>query len=175
MKTRIILASLFLGFFVFISGLSYSQNDQTLNSKCSCSECKCPDCNGTCTDGKCSGGECKMECKGNHSCKDKMGNAGGDSTVSGLTCPVSNESIGEGQGVKFDYAGKTYTFCCEGCVGKFKKEPMNYIKEEVNCPVMGEPAAKDVYVMHNDTKYYFCCKMCIAKFEKDPEKYLKKN
>jgi Cu+-exporting ATPase len=116
-----------------------------------------------------------MECKGNHSCKDMTGNAGGDSTISGLTCPVSGEPIGEGQGVKFDYMSKTYTFCCEGCVGKFKKEPMSYIKEEVTCPVTGEPAAKDVFAMQDGTKYYFCCKMCISKFEKDPEKYLKKN
>ena len=74
--------------------------------------------------------------------------------MSGLTCPVSNESIGEGQGVKLDYYGKTYTFCCEGCVAKFKKEPINYIKEEMTCPVMGETVTKDVLVMHNDNKYY---------------------
>ena len=94
--------------------------------------------------------------------------------MSGLTCPVSNESIGEGQGVKLDYYGKTYTFCCEGCVAKFKKEPINYIKEEMTCPVMGETVTKDVFVMHNDTKYYLCCKSCLSKFEKDPEKYINK-
>lgn len=150
MKTRIFLVSSFLILFVFAAGNSLSQDK-------GCCENKTSTC---CVE--------KSDC-----CTDALGSAGGDSTVSGLICPVSGEAIGEGQGVKFDYYGKTYTFCCEGCETKFKKEPFSYLKEEINCPVMGEPIVKDVFVMHNGTKYYLCCKSCLKKFENDPEKYLK--
>jgi YHS domain-containing protein len=51
---------------------------------------------------------------------------------------------------------------------------MNYIKEELKCPVMGEAASKDVNTVVDGVKYYFCCAGCIKKFEKNPEKYLNK-
>ncbi len=161
MKSKFIVTSIFIALFVLITSSSFSQEKECCKDKSS----------SHCGDMKSSDDTKNMEGK----CCDKSGNAGGDSTVlTGLTCPVSNEAIGEGQGVKFDYYGKTYTFCCEGCEKKFKKEPMNYIKEELTCPVMGEKIeSKDVFVMHNGTKYYFCCKPCIKKFENDPEKYMK--
>lgn len=150
MKTKILLTSVFLMFFALITNSINSQE-----SSC-------------CTDESASCCVQKSDC-----CNDAVGNAGGDTSIAGLTCPVSGETIAEGQGVKFDYYGKTYTFCCDGCVAKFKKEPFDYLKEEVNCPVMGEPIVKDVFVIHNDTKYYLCCKSCLKKFENDPEKYIK--
>jgi YHS domain-containing protein len=149
MKTGIFLVSGFLMFFALVTNTSNSQDK-------GCCENKTSSC-----------------CVEKSDCCTKDGNAGGDSTVSGLTCPVSGEAIGEGQGVKFEYYGKTYTFCCEGCEAKFRKEPFSYLKEEINCPVMGEPIVKDVFVMHNGTKYYLCCKSCLKKFENDPEKYIK--
>ncbi len=90
------------------------------------------------------------------------------------TCPVSGEPIEEGKGKEFSYLGTKYTFCCENCIGKFKAEPMNYIKTELTCPVMGDAASKDFSVQHNGTKYYFCCESCQGKFEKNPDKYLNK-
>ena len=42
------------------------------------------------------------------------------------------------------------------------------------CPVMNEPAKKNVSTVYEGTKYYFCCKMCIKDFEADANKYLKK-
>jgi len=151
MKTKIFLASLFLGMFALLTSGSYSQDK---------------DC--------CDKQEAMQCCEEKQSCCEPTGNAGGDSSnVSGLTCPVSGEAIGEGSGVNFDYYGKTYTMCCEGCVAKFKKEPIKYIKDEMTCPVMGEPVDKDVFVMHEGTKYYLCCKSCNKKFENDPEKYKK--
>ena len=148
MKTKIFLSSVLFIAALFFTGTVYSQHSGCEKTGSSC----------------CS---TKEECT-----HDAMGNAGGDSAVTGLTCIVSGEEIGEGQGVNFDYYGKTYTFCCDGCVAKFKKEPLNYIKEEINCPVMGEPVDKDVFAMHNGTKYYMCCKSCLKKFESDPEKYM---
>lgn len=158
MKTKLFLASLFIALFALTVSNTYSQDKECCKDKSS----------SHCGDMK-SGSEMKSE---DSKCCEKHGNAGGDSTVStGMTCPVSGEAIGEGQGVKFSYYGKEYTMCCEGCVAKFKKEPMNYIKEEMTCPVMGETVVKDVFVMHEGTKYYLCCKSCVKKFENDPDKY----
>lgn len=165
MKTKLIVTSIFIALFALITSSSFSQQKECCKDKSTCtgnmSECK----------GDMSG------CTGNMDCPMHMkdGKSGGDSSVTGMTCPVSGEAIGEGQGVKFSYYGKDYTFCCEGCVAKFKKEPMNYIKEELTCPVMGDKIeSKDVFAMHNGTKYYLCCKNCLKKFESDPEKYINK-
>ena len=136
-------------------------------------------------DGGCPGMQ-KSDCKKDGTCKDKKdcmkkkseGDAQGygemDSIKSGKTCTVTGEDIPEGQGVTFKYLGKDYSFCCEKCVAKFKAEPMNYIKGDVNCPVMGEAASKETFSVYNGVKYYFCCSPCVKKFEKDPEKYLEK-
>jgi YHS domain-containing protein len=132
--------------------------------------------------------QCSKTCEHKENCKgDKMHK---DNTESGvksspvdsvkntaeLVCPVSGEKIdgAEGNPVKFTYLGKEYTFCCEGCVKKFKAEPMNYIKEELKCPVMGEAASKETFTVLDGVKYYFCCQPCVKKFEKNPEKYLNK-
>ncbi len=161
MKSKLIVTSIFIALFALITTSSYSQDKECCKDKSS----------NHCGDMKSTNDTKSMDGK----CCNKQGNAGGDSIVPGvLTCPISGEAIGEGQGIKFDYYGKTFTFCCEGCEAKFKKEPMKYIKEEINCPVMGEPIVKDVFVMHNGVKYNFCCKSCIKKFEKDPEKYINK-
>ncbi len=121
--------------------------------------------------------DCKMnkvDCKMNKPEVEKTGNAQGMADTTKL-CPVSGEVLGlEGEPVKFTYLGKEYEFCCAGCVKKFKAEPMNYIKTELTCPVMGEPASKNVSTVVDGVKYYFCCEGCIAKFQKDPKKYLDK-
>lgn len=158
MKTRIFLSSLIAALFVFVSSSSYSQDKCCENKSASC-----------CTESK--------ECCNEHASHDMNGNAGGDSTKpSGLTCVVSGEAIEAGGGLTFDYYGTTYNFCCEGCVAKFKKEPLDYIKAGgLTCPVMGDAIeSKDVFVMHNGTKYYLCCAGCEGKFKKDPEKYINK-
>ena len=119
----------------------------------------------------------KSECKMDKSdCSSKIGNSQGTvMSDSAKLCPVSGEPVNhDGESVKYSYLGKEYEFCCEGCLKKFKAEPMSYIKTELTCPVMGEAASKDVSTVVDGVKYYFCCEMCIAKFNKDPKKYLDK-
>jgi YHS domain-containing protein len=94
--------------------------------------------------------------------------------VAGEICPVSGETINEGEAVVYNYMGTDYKFCCKNCVKKFKSEPMDYIKGDLKCPVIGEPAVKDEFVIVDNVKYYMCCASCKGKFEKDPEKYLNK-
>lgn len=123
--------------------------------------------------------ENKNDCSKNCSkeCTTKMGDSQGVFSDSVKVCPVTGEKLdgSEGEPVKFTYLGKEYEFCCSGCVKKFKSEPMNYIKGELKCPVMGETADKNISTVVDGVKYYFCCKSCVSKFEKEPQKYLNNN
>jgi YHS domain-containing protein len=80
----------------------------------------------------------------------------------------------------YEYNGKTYYFCTDGCKEKFVQNPENYLKEEtdkVTCPVMGHEIEKSSAagsMEYNGKTYYFCCMDCKEKFEKNPEKYIKK-
>ena len=128
----------------------------------------------------------KTCCKGNKtSCNHEKSGSGnlsesvGDSTenddvqdIATLTCPVSKEEFPEGKGVTFNYLGTDYTFCCQGCVDKFKSEPMSYIDAKLKCPVMGGAAKQDMFVEYDGVKYYFCCEGCSEKFNSNPEKYM---
>ncbi|NIO09087.1 MAG: YHS domain-containing protein, partial [Deltaproteobacteria bacterium] len=41
--------------------------------------------------------------------------------------PICGMDVNPGQATaKYDYAGKTYFFCCEHCLERFKKEPEKY-------------------------------------------------
>lgn len=43
-------------------------------------------------------------------------------------CPVSGEKIGDmGKPAQYEYKGKVYNFCCEGCVETFKENPEKYV------------------------------------------------
>ena len=49
--------------------------------------------------------------------------------VGNTVCPVSNEKIGAmGKSVSFEYNGKQYNLCCDGCVAPFKADPEKYSK-----------------------------------------------
>lgn len=45
---------------------------------------------------------------------------------------------------------------------------------QTECPIMGNPINKDVYVDYNGKRIYMCCPRCEVTFNKDPEKYIKK-
>jgi len=149
-------------------GMDMSKKENMEKCKTECTDMSQKDCMEKCTT------DCTEKCK-NECTKKTTGSSQGVSDTVKI-CPVSGEKIdgSEGESVKLIYLGKEYTFCCAGCVKKFKAEPVTYIKEELKCPVMGEPIDKTVSTTVDGVKYYFCCANCIAKFEKDPKKYLDK-
>jgi YHS domain-containing protein len=61
-----------------------------------------------------------------------------------LICPVSGEELSEADAVRFVYNGKVYYTCCNGCKGKFLKDPETYAKkaEEVS-KLQGKPEKAD--------------------------------
>jgi YHS domain-containing protein len=147
---------------------------------CCCTDCKCENC--TCAENCCSTGGCagckdnaccdKGNCKDASCCKDnKSGGISNENPV----CVVSGEEIAKGKEIVFNYLGKDYTFCCNDCVASFKNEPIKFVKEGLNCPVMGEAVNKNVCTVYEGTKYYFCCIMCIKDFKEHPHQYLKKH
>ena len=42
-------------------------------------------------------------------------------------CPVSGDKANPE--VTYVHEGKTYAFCCKGCINKFKKDPEKYLAE----------------------------------------------
>jgi YHS domain-containing protein len=62
-----------------------------------------------------------------------------------VTCPVSGKVMKKSEAkATFEYEGKTYYFCCEGCKEKFAQDPEKYIQKKAE--------TKDVYTcpMHPD-------------------------
>lgn len=48
-----------------------------------------------------------------------------------VTCPVSGEEFDKSKAAgSYEYEGKTYYFCCEGCREKFLKDPEKYTKKK---------------------------------------------
>ncbi len=44
------------------------------------------------------------------------------------TCPVTGETfVVSADSAKVEYEGKTYYFCCPGCMGSFQKDPTKYL------------------------------------------------
>lgn len=52
-----------------------------------------------------------------------------ETKVTKLVCPVTGEDADET--VTYAYKGKTFYFCCDNCITKFKKDPETYIKNSV--------------------------------------------
>ncbi|HWR13699.1 MAG TPA: heavy metal translocating P-type ATPase [Terriglobales bacterium] len=92
-----------------------------------------------------------------------------------------------------EYKGKTYYFCCPGCVTKFNADPEKYLKgasapamvmlgsigaaqtKTVTDPVCGmkiDPAKAAGKYTYKDQTYHFCNPSCETKFKADPERYL---
>ncbi len=54
----------------------------------------------------------------------------------------------------------------------FKQNPQEK-KVQTDCPVLGEPINKNLYVDFQGKRIYVCCDDCIEKVNADPEKYIK--
>ncbi len=99
-----------------------------------------------------------------------IANTGADSSQ---VCIVTGEEFPMDAGIKYKYLNKEVTFCCGGCVKSFQKEPANYIKDGLRCPVCDDDdGKKELSHVHDGIKYYFCGTSCKGKFEKDAQKYI---
>lgn len=51
-----------------------------------------------------------------------------DRNVGNKYCPVTGEKIDDKTKATYEYKGRTYNFCCSGCIDEFKKDPEKYIE-----------------------------------------------
>lgn len=92
-----------------------------------------------------------------------------------LVCIVDGGEYSWGGGVRFRYLDSDLTFCSDACVKAFKREPINFLKEGVKCPICNHvDGRKDISTTHDGTKYYFCNEGCKVSFKADTQKYLDK-
>lgn len=97
-----------------------------------------------------------------------------------VLCPVSGNTTDPK--VTIEHAGSQVSFCCGGCVDKFKAEPAKYAAKLANsytyqtrCPVMGgEITPSSSMELPTGQTVYLCCDPCADKFKKDPAKYAAK-
>lgn len=88
-------------------------------------------------------------------------------------CVVTGEEFPMNAGVKYQYLNSEVSFCCGGCVKSFQKEPANYMKGVLRCPVCDDDdGKKDISYTHEGVKYYFCGSSCKGKFESGAQTYL---
>ncbi len=99
-----------------------------------------------------------------------------------------------------EHAGKSYYFCCAGCVEKFKANPQAYlnkpaasvlvtlgmpstaqtqpatfaVKRDPVCGMNVNPATARHTHEHDGKKHYFCSAGCVEKFKANPQAYLNK-
>jgi Cu+-exporting ATPase len=83
----------------------------------------------------------------------------------------------------YEYQGKTYYFCCPGCLERFRQDPEKYLAPEkpagktAEDPVCGMDVVITPDALHYEYEgaaYYFCNPRCLERFRQDPEKYLGK-
>lgn len=103
------------------------------------------------------------------------------------TCLVRGSALDEDP-VVLNHNGREVKFCCNGCKGKFEKDPATYLKKldskiveqqapyypMTTCMIMKDEALEEgntVDRVYNNRLFRFCCKKCAGKFEKNPVKY----
>ncbi len=79
-------------------------------------------------------------------------------------------------GATVKHEGRTYYFCCQQCVARFKADPEKYLQSAVDpvCGMKVEPANAAAEIEHAGRTYYFCSKHCAEEFNADPAKYAAK-
>jgi Cu+-exporting ATPase len=82
----------------------------------------------------------------------------------------------------YQHAGRTYYFCNQSCLNKFKADPQRYVKpagaqaaDQHIDPVCGmtvEPEHAAGLAEHKGKTYAFCSASCLKKFKAEPQRYL---
>ncbi len=95
-------------------------------------------------------------------------------------CSLVRLGITPEKAVSFQYQGKLYWFCCQGCLELFKSSPEDLLTETSNlivCPVCLAEKLINTTVEHifNGTKYNFCrCPHCLSVFNQDQDYFIKR-
>lgn len=92
-------------------------------------------------------------------------------------CVVAGDQAAK-QDKAADYKGGKVYFCCDGCKGKFEKDPAKFAvkanaqlistgqAKQIKCPIAGTPCKEDKFTTVSGVKVHFCCDGCKGKVEK---------
>ena len=97
-------------------------------------------------------------------------------------CPIMGDEAKPEFAAIFE--GKVYHFCCSNCPETFKKDPKAVIPKikdakEVpltitnkggTCPVTGEAASGDLFLVRGDNITFYCCGACVGKDKLENDK-----
>jgi YHS domain-containing protein len=93
------------------------------------------------------------------------------------TCPVSGHKIAvTDKTTSLTVNGQKQYFCCADCPKEFVKNPGNYLKGAMTCPVMTSNKvnpASSPRVAINDNLFFVCCGGCPNAIVSSPQKYIK--
>jgi len=104
----------------------------------------------------------------------------GEINLEGVQCVVASRDAQESKSAEYK-EGKVY-FCCNGCAGKFTKNPKKFTAsanrqlvqtnqyKQTGCPFSGGGVNPETMITVAGTKVGFCCGKCQARVEKaDPK------
>jgi len=72
---------------------------------------------------------CAMTCHSDSGNGEHAQVAKNTANIGNKICPVTGEKINEKMKATYEYAGKSYNFCCASCIDDFKKDPDKYVKK----------------------------------------------
>ncbi|MEZ5582586.1 MAG: YHS domain-containing protein [Candidatus Competibacteraceae bacterium] len=94
------------------------------------------------------------------------------------TNPICGMRVTPRSPYQYELMGKTYYFCCEGCMNKFaassaEHAPGDDQQTELKDPVCGMTVSADSKLTHTHAGkvYRFCGQRCLDKFKGEPERY----
>ncbi|MCP5517816.1 MAG: hypothetical protein H7A45_11245 [Verrucomicrobiales bacterium] len=82
-------------------------------------------------------------------------------------CPISGKTADPKTRMLHSVTEAVY-LCCAKCEKKYREtHKVAALKETTpgKCPVSGEPASADTFVVENGQKVYFCCNKCAGKYK----------
>lgn len=97
--------------------------------------------------------------------------------------PVCGMNVNPERAAPHEHAGKTYYFCCGGCLKKFKDNPDRYlaaspdkpaaahVEKDPVCGMDVDPGSAAAHHEHAGKTYYFCSNGCLEKFKASPDRY----
>lgn len=98
---------------------------------------------------------------------------GAADAIKAAKCPVMGEAIDKS--VSINYKGGRLYFCCQDCVGKFKKDTAKYAAKanvqlvltgqakQSACPFTGKKLDPSTEIKVGDVAVAFCCNACKGK------------
>jgi YHS domain-containing protein/uncharacterized membrane protein YraQ (UPF0718 family) len=90
------------------------------------------------------------------------------------TDPVCGMRVDPATAAGADYAGRRYSFCCDGCRSTFVADPLSHlaVARDPACGMDVDVASPGATAEVDGSRYVFCMQGCADAFTADPARYL---